>query len=256
MARARGAKTRSSAGYGAKRRDLICGVTRPHTPIPGKIPQHIHQIFFYETSSHLPDKLVKAKNSWIQYHPNYTYTLWNKTSIKSLLEREYPFLRKLYDSYGNWVRRADVARYLVLYHYGGWYVDMDVACRRSVRTLEQEAQELNKTAILRLTEPVGFSNDFIGISERHPFLFSVLTSLHMSNRWFIFPYANTMFSTGPTFLWGRVRTLEQEAQELNKTAILRELFIVAGNRILVFEEVKTNKDIVEHQLPLTAQTLI
>jgi hypothetical protein len=38
--------------------------------------------------------------------------------------------------------------------------------------------------------------------------------------------------------------------------IFRELFIVAGNRILVFEEVKTNKDIVEHQLPLTAQTLI
>jgi mannosyltransferase OCH1-like enzyme len=116
--------------YNANESCAECINKKPQTPIPGKIPQHIHQIFFYETSSQLPDKLVKAKNSWIQYHPNYTYTLWNKTSINSLLQREYPFLKKLYDSYGHWVRRADVARYLVLYHYGGWYVDMDVACRR------------------------------------------------------------------------------------------------------------------------------
>ncbi|XP_060601795.1 uncharacterized protein LOC132755029 [Ruditapes philippinarum] len=198
--------------YNANESCAECINKKPQNPLPGKIPQHIHQIFFYETSSQLPDKLVKAKNSWIQYHPNYTYTLWNKTSINSLLEREYPFLKKLYDSYGHWVRRADVARYLVLYHYGGWYVDMDVACRRSVRNLEQEAQELNKTAILRVTEPVGFSNDFIGITKRHPFLFSVLTSLHMSNRWFIFPYANTMFSTGPTFLWGRYLNYRDQNQ--------------------------------------------
>lgn len=106
-----------------------CINIKPQHPIPGKIPHHIHQIFFFETSNVLPDSLIKAKDSWINYHPNYTYTLWNKTSINSLLEQEYPFLKNVYDSYGHWVRRADVARYLVLYHYGGWYVDLDVACR-------------------------------------------------------------------------------------------------------------------------------
>ncbi|XP_045161762.2 uncharacterized protein LOC123526584 [Mercenaria mercenaria] len=177
-----------------------CGNIKPK---PGNIPNRIHQIYFYETSNELPDKLEKAKNSWIQNHPNYSYVLWNKTSIDNLIDKKYPFLKKIYHSYGHWVRRADVARYLVLYHYGGWYVDLDVACIQSVPTLEHEAKMLNKTVILRETEPVGFSNDFIGITERHPFLYSVLTSLDKSNRWFIFPYANTMFSTGPTFLWGR-----------------------------------------------------
>jgi mannosyltransferase OCH1-like enzyme len=97
-----------------------------------------------------------------------------------------------------------------------------------MRTLEQEAQELNKTAILRVTEPVGFSNDFIGITKRHPFLFSVLTSLHKSNRWFIFPYANTMFSTGKSvnafffilYVKGKYKT------QTNLTIVFRFVFHV------------------------------
>lgn len=107
-----------------------CRNLKHDSSISGKIPHHLHQIFFFETSDTLPDKLISARNSWIHYHPNYNYTLWNKTSIDILIDKEYPFLRKLYDSYGHWVRRADVARYLVLYHFGGWYVDLDVSCKQ------------------------------------------------------------------------------------------------------------------------------
>lgn len=189
-----------------------CPINRIETSSHGKIPHHLHQIFFFETSETLPEKLKNAKRSWIQRHPKYSYTLWNKTSIDWLITKEYPFLKTLYNSYGHWVRRADVARYLVLYHYGGWYVDLDVICKQSLDTLEQEAEALNKTVIVRETEPVGCSNDFIGITKRHPFLYAVLHSLHMSNRWYIFPYANTMFSTGPTFLWGRYLNYPNKSQ--------------------------------------------
>ncbi|KAL4219772.1 hypothetical protein ACF0H5_020185 [Mactra antiquata] len=175
------------------------------------IPKHIHQIFFFETSDILPKKLVDGQQSWLRQHPDYTYTLWNKTSINKLIREEFPFLHHLFHSYGHWVRKADVARYVVMYQYGGWYVDMDIVCKKSVHELEDEASHLNKTVVVRETEPVGFSNDFIGVTPKHPFFYTVLTALDKSNRWFIFPYANTMFTTGPLFLWGRYLNFDQQS---------------------------------------------
>ena len=96
----------------------------------GRIPQSIHQIFFFETSDTIPEKLETARRTWLAHHPGYKYTLWNKTSINGLIDAHYPEVRRMYDSYAHWVMRADVARYLVLHKYGGWYVDMDVACKK------------------------------------------------------------------------------------------------------------------------------
>ncbi|KAL4224582.1 hypothetical protein ACF0H5_015282 [Mactra antiquata] len=175
------------------------------------IPKVIHQIFFYETSDTLPKKLSAGKDSWLQRHPDYSYILWNKTSVDQLIHKEFPFLYHLYNSYGHWVRKADVARYVVLYQYGGWYIDMDVVCKHSLKPLEDEAVHLNKSIIVRETEPVGFSNDFIGITPKHTFLYTVLTALDKSNRWFVFPYANTMLATGPLFLWGRYLNYNEKA---------------------------------------------
>ncbi|XP_052820791.1 uncharacterized protein LOC128246569 [Mya arenaria] len=180
---------------------LKCG-SRNRTVV-GKIPKRIHQIFFYETSDTLPDRLRNAQASWLQHHQDYTYTLWNKTSINRLIDVHYPHFRRTYDAYGHWVMRADAARYLVLHKYGGWYVDMDLVSKKSVSSLETLALRQNSSVIVRFTEPWGFSNDFIGITPQHPFLDNVLTALPVSKGWYIFPYASTMFSTGPMFMWGR-----------------------------------------------------
>ena len=104
-----------------------CNNCYPGNKLDG-IPKHIHQIFFYETNQDLPEKLIKAQKTWITKNPGFTYTLWNKTSINALIDAKYARLRPLYDSYDHWVKRADVARYLVIYHFGGWYVDMDINC--------------------------------------------------------------------------------------------------------------------------------
>ncbi|XP_045184683.1 uncharacterized protein LOC123542758 [Mercenaria mercenaria] len=167
------------------------------------IPKRIHQVFFFETSSTLPRKLQKAQQSCIEQHPGYKYTLWNKTMVNALIDREYPDIKDLYNSYGHWVKRADVARYLVLHHHGGWYIDMDIVCKHSVEELSTEAENKGASVVVHTTGPVGFSNDFIGISRRHPFLADVMNALRYSKRWYFVPYASVMFSTGPTFLWGR-----------------------------------------------------
>lgn len=66
----------------------------------------------------------------------------------------------------------------------------------SVHELADEAVKLNKSVVQHYTSPCGTSNDFFGVTPKHQFLRSVLDHLPNSNRWFLFPYFNTILTTG------------------------------------------------------------
>lgn len=94
-----------------------------------RISKIIHQIYFPLKSKTPSVELRKARESWIRIHKNYTHYLWNETAILSLIRREYPHLEPIYLGYDYWVRRLNIVKYLTMYHYGGWYVDLDVTCQ-------------------------------------------------------------------------------------------------------------------------------
>ena len=74
------------------------------------IPKHIHQVFFFVTDKTLPEKYVAAQETWLRHNPGFGYTLWNTTMVDTLIQKKYPHLEKLYNSYDHWVKRADMAR--------------------------------------------------------------------------------------------------------------------------------------------------
>lgn len=76
---------------------------------------------------------MKGPASCTRHNPEYQYTLWNETMLDDLISSEYPDIKELYNSYDHWVKRLDVAKYLVLYQFGGWYIDMDVICKQRYR---------------------------------------------------------------------------------------------------------------------------
>lgn len=166
------------------------------------IPLIMHQVYGFKDR----DMKTNHKNKrdiWKNTHKNYTHHLWNETAVDSLIQREYAELYGLYKSYRSWIQRADVSRYVVLYHYGGWYVDIDIGCNKGIHEIAEEAYRLRKHVVLRHTIPVGTSNDIFGITPRHPFLKSVLDNLYKANRWYIIPHWNILFSAGSTYMWGR-----------------------------------------------------
>ena len=94
-------------------------------------------------------------------------------------------------------------RYLILHQYGGIYADMDIKCKKSMSSLI-ETVPYNTSILLRLTDPWGPSNDFIFAVPHHDFFKHVIDGLQAANRWYVLPYATTIFSTGPMYLWGRL----------------------------------------------------
>ncbi|XP_045207365.2 uncharacterized protein LOC123559533 [Mercenaria mercenaria] len=167
-----------------------------------RIPPMIHQIHGFKDSK-LEISHVNKMKTWANYHKNYTHYLWNETSANNLIKREYSYIYPIYKSYGSWIQRADVARYVILHHYGGWYIDLDVICNSGLHKLVENAYQLKKRVILHITFPVGTSNDIFGITPRHPYLRSVLGNLYNANRWYLIPHWNILFSAGSTYMWGR-----------------------------------------------------
>ena len=166
-----------------------------------KIPKHIHQVFFSVDGSPMPARYVENQKSWKANNPGFNYTIWNISMVDKLIEKEYRHVKELYYSYAHWIRRIDVAKYLVLHHAGGVYFDMDLKCKKPINGL---LEDINYTGVFMYTTwPMGVSNDIIFTEKRHPFMEFVINGLEYANRYYVFPHAQTMLSTGPTYISGR-----------------------------------------------------
>lgn len=86
-----------------------------------RIPKIIHQIWL---GSQLPEKFAILAATWPAHHPDWQYKLWTDADIADLkLENQ-----EAYDRAINYAERSDIARYEILYRFGGLYVDTDCEC--------------------------------------------------------------------------------------------------------------------------------
>lgn len=87
-----------------------------------KIPKIIHQIWI--GPKEFPQKYKTLATSWLKHHPDWKYMLWDNESIKQLKLVN----QDLFDAADNWGEKSDIARYEILYRFGGLYVDVDFEC--------------------------------------------------------------------------------------------------------------------------------
>ena len=108
------------------------------------IPKIIHQIW-YQGENNIPPlhKDFQSKCKELYPEPNWTYMFWTEKSITELIENEYPNLMKYFKGFPHLLQKIDFARYIILYHYGGCYIDMDVECLRSIEELLKDNPNAN-----------------------------------------------------------------------------------------------------------------
>lgn len=87
------------------------------------IPKIIHQTWKDEK---VPPRLAPYQSSWKQQNPDWEYRLWTDADNDALVRDEFPHLLELYRSLPRAIHRADFARVLYLWRFGGLYVDLDI----------------------------------------------------------------------------------------------------------------------------------
>jgi hypothetical protein len=130
------------------------------------IPKIIHQIWIGPN----PEPTIWTntfKVDYLQAHPDYEYKLWDNESSYRLLDN-YPNLQKMYEIEETWNGKSDILRYVILYEYGGIYIDAD-----SVWVNQKSFDELLDACDCGLfaakePETTHITGGVIGASAKHP----------------------------------------------------------------------------------------
>lgn len=91
-----------------------------------KIPKIIHHVCDYPNG--IPENLRILAATWKKHHPDWEQRFWDKEQMGRFVHETFPDFEPYYLAYPHNAQRWDAIRYLILYHMGGLYVDLDYEC--------------------------------------------------------------------------------------------------------------------------------
>ena len=75
------------------------------------------------------DRLQPWQATWTHHHPDFEYCFYDHEACEAFLRDHYPNFVDTYRRLPGAAQRADVFRYLNIYHYGGIWADADAVCK-------------------------------------------------------------------------------------------------------------------------------
>lgn len=88
------------------------------------IPRTIYST--WKSKTHLDSKKKACVHSIRKANKNFRHIIHDDTDCENFVREHYPQYYDLYNDLELPVQKADFWRYLIIYHYGGWYCDMDI----------------------------------------------------------------------------------------------------------------------------------
>ena len=117
------------------------------------IPKIIHQTWKDKNLPPIIYKLVSENISFLKSQ-GYEYMFWTDEMILKLIAEEYPNFYNIYKLARTGVQKGDIARILLVYHYGGIYIDLDVLVLRDFN----EILDMSSNKLYITYEPSGQTN--------------------------------------------------------------------------------------------------
>lgn len=124
---------------------------------------------------------------------------WTDESARKLIVDKHPELLSSYDLYLENIRRADAMRYVILFEYGGVYVDLDMESLRPLDDILRKyscvlAQEPYEHPMIDSNAEHLVINAFMACKSKHPMMKVFMDSLpKFAHMW------NVLDSTGPHY---------------------------------------------------------
>ena len=144
----------------------------------------IHQIW-WQGEHNIPFKYINFRNKWKNTHKTWKFVLWDKFLFEKLLKKiNNKFYNYIYFNLPYMIQKIDFCKYIIIYIYGGVYIDIDTVPEK---TLDNLVYYINKDFILCKLELNFLSykyiliNNGIIISPRFNIFFNYLFYLIYKN---------------------------------------------------------------------------
>ncbi|GHT19378.1 hypothetical protein AGMMS4957_03790 [Bacteroidia bacterium] len=143
------------------------------------IPRIIHHI--YEDPAGPPANLLTIAETWKEKHPDWEYRFWNRKMINDFIESTCPDFSAYYHSFPFDVQRWDAIRYLILYHIGGVYMDLDYECIQPLDVLLTDSSccmGMDPIGHARVqSKPMMVGNALMAAAPKHKFFQNIIEDM-------------------------------------------------------------------------------
>jgi mannosyltransferase OCH1-like enzyme len=145
-----------------------------------KIPRRIIQT---DKSRDLP-LLARATTTNLRLlNPEFEYLFFDDVEVEKFIDSTFPQYRSVVDSFPVKIQRYDFFRYLAVYHFGGFYFDIDVILATPVEDLRKSGcvfpfEELGINRFLSTAYGMDWEigNYAFGAAAGHPFLEAIINN--------------------------------------------------------------------------------
>ena len=158
--------------------------------------------------------------NWQLLNPDWKVKLVSDAELRNACKAFSKECLALYDSFNLIHLKIDLGRYVMLYLYGGMYVDMDMYVLRSLKTSTKVQELLNKASkdihVLGLStlnldyqesfmfigRPTVINNAMMISTKKNPLLFLAIQTIISKSKKFtnVNSYSKIQHSTGPVFI--------------------------------------------------------
>lgn len=128
-----------------------------------RIPKKIHHIWL---GSPLPEKYQHLREIFMEMHPGWEFYLWTEKEVDEFGLKN----RAMYDATTNFGEKSDIARYEILYRFGGVYFDTDFECLKPFDALHHCCDFYTGFVTDKNATSVCIQNGLIGSVAGHPIL--------------------------------------------------------------------------------------
>jgi len=175
------------------------------------IPKIIHQIWF-QGENNIPKTYPNYSHTWKKLNPLYEYMFWDQQSIETLIINYYPELYNKYKSYPEIIQKIDMAKYIILNHFGGIYVDLDLEALKPVdKLISSHSIIFAKYGVNYFEKIVAYGsifgdvleNGFIASSKKNPFwehCYKILLNENINRKLFESHFKYIFRTIGPGLL--------------------------------------------------------
>ena len=137
------------------------------------VPGILHQIVGPNTNE-LIDKCIA---SWKVLQPlGFTITIWNDESLEEFISTNYPFALEAFLDARNHAEASDIARYLLVHHTGGYYMDWDIELLHIDRFIEL-IQKTETGFLLQDPANLTLASEAFSAGRHEPYLLSLVKDI-------------------------------------------------------------------------------
>jgi hypothetical protein len=165
-------------------------------------------LVFLDKKQRYPEAFVKCIDRIKKIHPKWDIIIYNEDDVNKIISEQISFIKTVYDNYSHTVQKADIIRVILVYLFGGFYLDMDILCLKPLDELRRfelilsEEKTLSRSECnqIGLKEPVRVANYMFGGAPGHPFWLKYLKDAIRFSFMEIKTENDILESTGPGLL--------------------------------------------------------